>query len=202
MGSQPGFAVGEHDWHSRDYVDWWLACDRERESERRERLARMLGHAPFAAEAEIAAVDIGGGYGIVTEMVLEALPRARVSLQDYSRPMLEEAKRRLAPYAGRVGFALADLTDPLWTEHVGGPFDLAVSAIAIHNLREVAAIAPVYRGIAKILKPGGVFLDYDLFFDKIGGVEGHRAMLREAGFARVQCLFQYPPAAALAAYKS
>ena len=198
--AQRDFSVGEHDWHSRDYVDWWLQRDREREVERRERLARMLTCAPFEREAEIAVVDIGGGYGIVSELVLEAFPRARVTLQDYSQPMLAEAKRRLAPYAGRVGFALADLTDPAWSERLGGPFDLAVSAIAIHNLRDTAAIAAAYRGVARLLKPGGLFLDYDLFFDKIGGVEGHRAMLREAGFARTLCLFQHPPAAALAAY--
>lgn len=201
MDAQQGFAVGEHDWHSKSYVDWWLERDREREPERRERLARMLGHSPFAKDAEIAVVDIGGGYGIVTEMVLEAFPRARVTLQDYSQPMLEAAKRRLAPHAERVRYVVADLTDPAWPERLGGPFELAVSAIAIHNLREIAPIAGVYRGIARLLKPGGVFLDYDLFFDKIGGLEGHRAMLREAGFARADCLFQYPPAAALAAYR-
>jgi SAM-dependent methyltransferase len=200
MAEARDFAVGEHDWHSKSYVDWWLARDREREPERRERLSQMLGHAPFATDAEIAVVDIGGGYGIVSEMVLEAFPRARVTLQDYSQPMLEAAQRRLAPHAERVGYVVADLTDPAWTERVGGPFDLAVSAIAIHNLREVAPIAATYRGIAQILKPGGLFLDYDLFFDKLGGLEGHRAMLRDAGFARALCLFQYPPAAALAAF--
>jgi ubiquinone/menaquinone biosynthesis C-methylase UbiE len=200
MAAAQDYSVGEHDWHSKSYVDWWLERDREREPERRERLARMLGHAPFATDAEIAVVDIGGGYGIVSEMVLEAFPHARVSLQDYSQLMLEAATRRLAPYAERVRYVVADLTDPAWPERVGGPFDLAVSAIAIHNLRELPAIAAVFRGLARLLKPGGVFLDYDLFFDKIGGLEGHRAMLREAGFARIDRLFQYPPAAALAAY--
>jgi ubiquinone/menaquinone biosynthesis C-methylase UbiE len=202
MGAQQDFSVGEHDWHSREYVDWWVRRDDGREAERRERLSAMLSHAPFAKDAEIAVVDIGGGYGIVTEMVLQAFPRARVTVQDYSQPMLEEAKRRLAPTADRVGFVLADLRDPAWVKRVGGPFDLAVSAIAIHNLRELPAIDGCYRGIARILKPGALFLDYDLFFDKIGGVEGHRAMLRESGFARVDCLFRHPPAAALAAYMS
>lgn len=202
MAAAQDFSVGEHDWHSHTYVDWWLARDREREAERRNRLAAMLLNAPFARDAEIAVADIGGGYGIVTEMVLEAFPRARVTLQDYSQPMLSEARRRLAPQADRVGFVLADLRDPAWTTRVGGRFDFAASAIAIHNLRELPAIAAAYRGVARVLKPGGVFLDYDLFFDKIGGVEGHRRMLRKAGFARVDCLFQYPPAAALAAYAS
>jgi ubiquinone/menaquinone biosynthesis C-methylase UbiE len=123
-----------------------------------------------------------------------------VTLQDYSEPMLAEARRRLAPYAARVGYVQADLFDPAWTDAVGDPFDLAVSAIAIHNLREVAAIAAVYRGIARVLKPSGRFLDYDLFFDRIGGIAGHIRLLQEAGFARVDCIWQDPPRATLVAH--
>ena len=201
MAAARDFSAGEHDWHSPDYVEWWVGRDRGRESERRERLLRMLQAAPFAKDAEIAVLDVGGGYGLVSELVLEAFPRARVTLQDYSQPMLDEARRRLARHGAQIQYVLADLTDAGWTERVSRPYDLAVSAIAIHNLREVAAIADAYRGVARILKPAGLFLDYDLFFDKIGGVEGHRRMLREAGFARVQCLAQYPPAAATSAYK-
>jgi ubiquinone/menaquinone biosynthesis C-methylase UbiE len=121
-------------------------------------------------------------------------------LQDYSQPMLAEARRRLRSHADRVGFVLADLTDPGLPSRVGGPFELAVSAIAIHNLRDPALIAESYRGIYRVLAPGAVFLDYDLFFDEIGGLAGHTRMLQEAGFARVDCLLEYPPAAALAAY--
>lgn len=194
------FAVGEHDWHSQEYVAWWLARDAGREAERRRRLREMLAQAPVAREAAIAVLDVGGGYGLVSEEVLAAFPQARVSLQDYSEPMLAEARRRLAGHGERVRTVLADLRDPSWTGAVGGPFDLAVSAIAIHNLRDPKAIAACYRGIARVLKPGAPFLDYDLFFEGIGGVEGHRRMLREAGFARVACLFQQSPAAALAAY--
>jgi SAM-dependent methyltransferase len=176
-----------------------VARARGREAERRERLLRMLGAAPFARDAEIAVVDVGGGYGLVSGVVLETFPHARVTLQDYSQPMLEEARRRLARHGAQIRCVLADLTDPGWTARVQGPFDLAVSAIAIHNLREAALIAEAYRGVARALKPGGLFLDYDLFFDKLGGIEGHRRMLREAGFARVDCRFEHPPAAALAA---
>ncbi|MGH7090168.1 MAG: class I SAM-dependent methyltransferase [Stellaceae bacterium] len=195
-------AIGEHDWHSQDYVSWWVGRDAGRDAERRERLQAMLAHAPFAREAEIAVLDVGGGYGLVSEEVLRAFPRARVMLQDYSEPMLAEARRRLAHHGEQVRTVLADLLDPSWTGAVGGPFDLAVSAIAIHNLRDVQAIAQCYRGIARVLKPGVPFLDYDLFFDRIGGVEGHRRMLLEAGFARVLCLWQGQdsPAATLAAY--
>jgi len=196
------FSVAEHDWHSPDYVEAWIERDAGRDADRRQRLREMLAHAGLAPEAAIAVLDVGGGYGVVTEEVLHAFPKARVTLQDYSEPMLAEARRRLAAAADRVAYVHADLFDPAWTERVGGPFDLAVSGIAIHNLREVAAIAATYRGIARVLKPGGLFLDYDLFFDHIGGIAHHTKLLQEAGFARVECVWQDPPRATLAAYTS
>ena len=197
--AQDGFSRGEHEWHSQDYVAWWIARDSGRDPERRQRLRKMLSHVAFAPQAEIAVLDIGGGYGVVTEEVLRAFPAARVTLQDYSEPMLAAARERLSPHAGRVLCVNADLFDPRWTERVGGPFDLAVSAIAIHNLRDLKAIAACYRGIATVLRPGAPFLDYDLF-DIAGGLALHTQMLQEAGFARVECLWQQSPAATLAAY--
>jgi ubiquinone/menaquinone biosynthesis C-methylase UbiE len=194
--------VGEHDWHSSDYVDFWITRDKSRDAERRERLRAMLSHAGLGGNGEFSVLDVGGGYGVVTEEVLAVFPRARVCLQDYSTPMLDAARERLAAHAGRVDFVLADLTDPGWTDAVGGPFDLAVSAIAIHNLRDLAAIAACYRGIAQMLKPGTRFLDYDLFFETIGGIPHHLELLRQAGFARVDCAWQQPPLAALVAVKS
>lgn len=200
MAAREDRPVGEHDWHSQDYVAWWVERDAARDADRRERLRAMLAHAPFAREVAIAVLDVGGGYGVVTEEVLRAFPNARVALQDYSEPMLAEARRRLAGHGDQVRTVVADLLDPAWPAAVGGPFDLAVSAIAIHNLRDVQAIAECYRGIARVLKPGAPFLDYDLFFDRIGGIEGHQRMLKDAGFARVLCLWQQSPVATLAAY--
>jgi ubiquinone/menaquinone biosynthesis C-methylase UbiE len=137
----------------------------------------------------------------VTEEVLRAFPQARVTLQDYSQPMLDEARRRLAPFAAQVGYAQCDLRDIAWTDRVGGPFDLAVSAIAIHNLGELAAMADCYRGIARVLKPGALFLDYDLF-ERFGGIALHTRMLWEAGFARVDLIWHQSPVAILAAHSA
>lgn len=138
-------STSEHDWHSRDYVDWWITRDQSRDAERRQRLRAMLGHA-----------------------------------------------------------VMADLTDRGWVDRVlslgGGPFDLAVSAIVIHNLRQTPLIANAYSGVARMLKPGGLFLDYDLFFDEIGGLAGNMQLLQEAGFARVDCLWQQAPLATIAAW--
>jgi len=191
-------SVDRHDWHSQSYVDEWIGRDMTRDAERRPRLREMLGAAPFAPEAAIAVLDVGGGYGVVTEEVLAFFPQAQVTLQDYSQPMLDAARRRLAHYADRVHYAVGDLRDPAWTGAVGGPFDLAVSAIAIHNLRDLELIAQCYSDIARVLKPGALFLDYDLF-DLIGGVAAQTETLRAAGFAHVDCLWQDSPRAILAA---
>jgi ubiquinone/menaquinone biosynthesis C-methylase UbiE len=193
--------ISEHDWHSADYVDFWITRDQSRDAERRERLKAMLSHAGFAMGDAFSVLDVGGGYGVVSEEVLAAFPRARIVLQDYSGPMLDAARERLAAFGSQVDYVLADLTDPGWTRRIGGPFDLAVSAIVIHNLRDLGQIAECYRDVATVLKPGGAFLDYDLFFDAIGGIEHHMDMLRSAGFARVDCLWRQPPLATLKAFK-
>jgi ubiquinone/menaquinone biosynthesis C-methylase UbiE len=193
----------EHDWHSSEYVDWWITRDQGRDAERRQRLRAMLAHADAPANTELSVIDIGGGYGVVTEEVVAAFPHARVTLQDYSQPMLEVARQRLAARSGRITYVLADLLEPGWVDRVmslgGGPFDLAVSAIAIHNLRQKSLIADAYRGVASVLKPGALFLDYDLFFDEIGGLGGNVQMLQEAGFVGVDCLWQQEPLATIAA---
>jgi 2-polyprenyl-3-methyl-5-hydroxy-6-metoxy-1,4-benzoquinol methylase len=184
-----GVSVDHHDWHSQNYVDEWIARDLSRDDERRQRLRGMLAAAPFAADAEITVLDVGGGYGVVTEEVLRAFPRAVVTLQDYSQPMLDQARQRLAKYGARVKYAVGDLRDPTWAEGVGGPFDLAASAIAIHNLRDLGQIAACYRAIAGALKPAGDFLDYDLF-GLIGGTDAQMETIRASGFAAVDCLWQ------------
>src|SRR5215469_4179086 len=157
------FSVMHHDWHSQSYVEEWIERDRQRDEERRSRLRNMLATPTFSPDTALSVLDVGGGYGVVTEEVLRAFPQARVTLQDYSQPMLDEARRRLAAFATQVGYVQCDLRDPSWTDRIGGPFDLTVSAIAIHNLGELAAMADCYRGIARVLKSGALLLDYDLF---------------------------------------
>jgi len=185
-----------HDWHSEQYVTDWIAHDVARDPERRPRLQQMLEMAPFPRDAAIEVLDVGAGYGAVSEEVLKRFPNARVTLQDYSQPMLAEAQRRLAPHAARLTYVTADLIDPAWPQAVGGPFDLAVSAIALHNLRDPAKIFACYRAIHDLLRPDGRFLDYDLFF---AGAEGHIAELKKVGFASVECAWAEPPRAILVA---
>jgi ubiquinone/menaquinone biosynthesis C-methylase UbiE len=193
------FTLVPHDWHSSDYVSEWITRDTTRDRERRPLLQQMLSFAPFPPEAVLEVLDVGAGYGVVSEEVLQAFPAARITLQDYSRPMLDRARQRLADHSGRLRYVLCDLVDPSWPQEVGGPFDLAISAIAIHNLRDPEKIFACYRAIHDLLKPGGCFLNCDRFVE---GVEPHLAALRDAGFGDVECPWQEAPRAILAAKRT
>ena len=92
-----------------------------------------------------------------------------------------------------------DLRDPSSIDQVGDPFNLAVSAIAIHNLGELGAILACYRGIARVIESDALFFDYDLF-DRFGGIANIRDCLLEGRFARVDCVWQQSPLAIVAAY--
>jgi ubiquinone/menaquinone biosynthesis C-methylase UbiE len=193
------FTLVPHDWHSSDYVSEWITRDTTRDRERRPLLQQMLSFAPFPPEAVLEVLDVGAGYGVVSEEVLQAFPAARITLQDYSQPMLDRARQRLADHSGRLRYVLCDLVDPSWPQQVGGPFDLAVSAIAIHNLRNPERIFACYRGIHDVLKPGGCFLNCDRFVE---GIEPHLAALREARFGDVGRPWQEAPRAILVAKRT
>jgi ubiquinone/menaquinone biosynthesis C-methylase UbiE len=188
-----------HDWQSADYVSGWIEHDVARDPERRPLLRQMLSSAPFPLEAELNVLDVGAGYGVVTEEVLSAFPAARVTLQDYSQAMLDQARRRLAAHADRLSYLLCDLFDPSWPRQVGGPFDLAVSAIVLHNLGRREKIFACYPAIYGLLRPGGYFLNYDRF---TGGVEEHLTELRAAGFGHIECTWQQPPHAIVVAART
>ena len=151
---------------------------------------------PFPRDAAIEVLDVGGGAGTVAAAVLDAFPRAKLTLQDFSPLMVERARER---FAGRaVRFAVSDLKDPNWAKDIGGPFDLAVSGIAIHNLYDMSAIAACYDAVRSLMKPGGCFLDYD-HFDRIGGLPLNQHSLKVAGFSSVEIVWHEHPTAILKA---
>ena len=185
-----------HDWLSTDYVSGWITHDVARDPERRPLLRQMLARAPFPRDAALNVLDVGAGYGVVTEEVLVAFPEAHVTLQDYSRPMLDQARQRLTEHSHRLRYAVCNLLDPLWPQQVGGPFDLAVSAIVLHNLPSTDNIFACYRAIHDLLGTEGWFLNCDRFLD---GVNQHIGELLASGFAQVECIWQQPPHAILVA---
>ena len=183
-----------HDWHSEHYVGHWVENDARRQGERQPIIARLIAAVPFGHDAEFTVLDVGAGAGAITEALLAAYPRTRIVLQDFSEPMLGVARKRLVAHATQTNYVQCDLFDETWIKKVGGPFDVVVSGIAIHNLQDMGKIAQCYEAICGVLKPGGCFIDYD-HFDRAGGIALHQHMLRVAGFKSVDVLWHEHPTA-------
>jgi trans-aconitate 2-methyltransferase len=94
-------------------------------------------------------LDAGYGTGRVTERLLERLPRGRVVALDGSRAMVDRAHARLAPYADRVEYVVADLSRAL---PVDKPVDAILSTATFHWIRDHDAL---FANLAAVLRPGG-----------------------------------------------
>jgi len=107
--------------------------------------------AATAAIDATAILDLGCGTGETLARVLHWHPFARAVGVDESEGMLAVARGRLEKYDVTLG--VADLLDPL----PAGPFDLVVSALAVHHL-DGAGKATLFARVAGALRPGGRFV--------------------------------------------
>jgi tRNA (cmo5U34)-methyltransferase len=103
-------------------------------------------------DADVTSIlDLGTGTGGTLLEVLRRHPSAHAVGVDESDAMLGAARPRLAGYDTEL--VVADLLDPLPV----GPFDLVISALAIHHL-DGPGKAELFRRIAAALRPGGRFV--------------------------------------------
>jgi tRNA (cmo5U34)-methyltransferase len=93
-------------------------------------------------------LDLGTGTGETLARVLPRHPGAEVIGLDESAAMLGHARSRLDGFD--VDLRVGDLLDP-WPE---GPFDLVVSALAVHHL-DGPGKAELFKRAAEALRPGG-----------------------------------------------
>ena len=99
------------------------------------------------------ALELGVGTGETALRVLAAHPGARWTGIDASEAMLARARERLPDADLRV----ARLEDPL----PAGPFDLVVSALAVHHLDADGKLG-LFARVAEVLRDGGAFVLGDL----------------------------------------
>jgi tRNA (cmo5U34)-methyltransferase len=107
--------------------------------------------AATASLAVTSILDLGTGTGETLWHVLGLHPSAHAIGLDESDGMLEAARARLSAYD--VTLQRADLLDAL----PAGPFDVAVSALAVHHL-DGAGKATLFERVARVLRPGGRFV--------------------------------------------
>ncbi len=99
-------------------------------------------------------LDLGCGDGVLGATILETHPKASGVFVDFSEPMLEACRARLA--RKQVTTLLLDYGKPDWAEAVRpcGPFDAIVSGYSIHHQPDRRKRS-LYREIYQLLAPDG-----------------------------------------------
>jgi SAM-dependent methyltransferase len=110
-----------------------------------DRLQDVVAQATSGLDAR-SILDLGVGTGVTAQRVLAEHPSARLVGIDESSAMLDHAHRALPAADLRA----ARLEDPL----PRGPFDLVVSALAVHHL-DGRGKADLFRRVASVVVPGG-----------------------------------------------
>ena len=147
--------------------------------------AALVAQAPFAPGDDFTGLDLGAGTGLVSALLLEAFPKARMVLIDVSEAMLVKARERFAG-DDRVAFVVRDYTAGALPDS----YDLVASAMSIHHLCD-ADKQRLYETIFAALNPGGLFVNADLI---LGASKAEEAMwqrnwrdhLAVAGFSHTE----------------
>jgi ubiquinone/menaquinone biosynthesis C-methylase UbiE len=106
-------------------------------------------------------LDLGCGNGILGAAILERYPKVKMTLTDFSAPMLDAARESF-DQADTIDFVLADYSSPEWTDKVcaGKTFDVIVSGYSIHHQSDQRK-QEVYKEIFECLNPGGIFINME-----------------------------------------
>ena len=176
----------------RDWADRFVPS-----SERLKLFDTIIDSIANHSQAAAHIVELGIGPAYLAERLLVTLPEVTYEGIDFSKPMLDIAAERLAPYASRVTFTQADLVEEDWGAKVTHPVGVIVSTWALHDLGGEVNTTKVYRDCRNLLMPGGVFLNGDFVkpdntpHDYEPGrflVSRHLDVLQKVGFEDVQCL--------------
>jgi tRNA (cmo5U34)-methyltransferase len=130
-------------------------------------------------------LELGTGTGETALSVLARHPAARWTGIDASEPMLDRARGRLPA----ADLRLARLEDPL----PEGPFDLVISALAVHHL-DAEGKRGLFERVARVTeafvlgdivvpeRPEDAVIEIDGVYDVPSSVAEQLSWLREAGF--------------------
>ena len=176
-----------HDWDSQDYVLNWAKGQDPKEKNRQEAFGTLADTIPFATVLSIRILDLGAGYGALTQFLLGRFPNATAICQDGSKQMAKLGAGRMKNLIGRFEYVLCDFAQPGWSKKIKGSFEAVVSSIAIHNVREPKIIRRIYQDSYALVKPGGCFFNFDR---PRPPWEDQMEWLRDAGFEDVKIFWQ------------
>jgi tRNA (cmo5U34)-methyltransferase len=179
--------LGHHDWESSDYVSDWAKRQESREADRQEPFRLLAETIPYDKEAAIKILDLGAGYGGLTQFLLRCFPNAGAVCQEGSEEMAKLGRERMKEFDGRFSYVICDFSQPGWSLKLKGRFEAVVSSIAIHNVRAANVVQRIYNDSFALVKPGGCFLNFDRQRPPLAE---QLEWLKAAGFKSVDCFWK------------
>ena len=136
------------------------------------RILRSLYHhflTPRNGDRPRRLLDLGSGNGAMAHELLKDDAEIEATLIDASPEMLEQARRRLQPYA-HVGLLQHSFQDLLRGQATLPMYDVVVSGLAIHHL-DANEKKALFSYILDHLEPGGHFVNMDVVLADDASVE-------------------------------
>jgi SAM-dependent methyltransferase len=152
-------AQPEIDW--RAWLHRWDAQQEGYVPEREARFAVMFDVLAELLPDSFTALDLACGPGSISQRLLARFPEARAIAVDIDPVMLALGQGVLGTANGRLRWLEADLASSDWLETLAGTqVDVVLSTTALHWL-EPEPLTRLYRGLGRLLRPGGLLLNGD-----------------------------------------
>lgn len=123
----------------------------------------------FKKSGDYSVLDLGVGTAITSKMIQDVLPEAEFDLVDFSKKMLDGAKKRMG--LKNVRYIFGDYSKIKFDRK----YDIVVSVIGLHHQNHQGKRL-LFKRIHSLLKPGGVFIFGDLVTHK----DAKKAALNQA----------------------
>ncbi|SRR5260221_2446486 len=113
-------------------------------------------------------LEIGCGSGAMGAEALRKYPDATLTATDFDESMVDVARRRLSEFGPRVEVRQADVTALPFPD---GSFDAVLSFIMLHH---VIQWEQAFAEMARVMRPHGMLIGYDLLGDGVGRIVNGR----------------------------
>lgn len=115
-------------------------------------------------------LEIGAGGGAIAAEIARRFPGVHITATDLDEAMVESARRRLDPHGARARAVVADSAALPFDE---ASFDAVLSFLMLHH---VGSWERALAEAARVLRPGGLLLGYDLVDSRFArALHGFRA---------------------------
>jgi ubiquinone/menaquinone biosynthesis C-methylase UbiE len=174
----------------------WEATAMEKRPWRTEFLTKFAEELANMEPTAARVLELGSGPGFLASILLNQVSGLRMTLLDFSEAMHALARQRLGPMIDRVEFLVRNFKDPEWPQGLDN-FAAVITNQAVHELRHKRHAEELHRLVARVLRPGGIYLVCDHLAGP-GGMTNdqlymtaaeQKAAIESAGYASVIQVF-------------